>query len=801
MKRSGRIVLPVINSLDVRRGDLLSLKVGPRDREYTCDLTRINLVIREASGKQRTWNLEKEVADSITEGNPHADTHGHPDTWHFYQSRLDGKDGRALVPPGCLLAKWLDAETDQERAALTSALVKLVAGTRPKPVDSPDAQLFDALTKSDGTLMNLVDFQAIVKAAAKGEKGAEGQGPDPGIFGVPIGMARVGQADLIVQAPSKLTLDLPASVAAGRELIVNGRLHAQGGQAGSVQLSTDVALANDNVLRGDLPIVVTPGSPGARRAARWVSDFQDLFPAAMCYYRLVPVDEVITLVLFHREDEPLKRLMMTVADRRDLETDWAQLRFVSQDARKIHSTFDLFQGFASQVGKVQQFEPLREPIRKRAEAFEKHLKEVEPKQVESLLEFADQAWRRPLLAEERLQLTALYGSLKSQGLSHDAAWRLLLARVLVSSNFLYKVEVPGAGDKERPVSDWELASRLSYFLWSTTPDETLRRAALAGQLQEADEVSRQATRMLDDDRIRGLATEFAAQWIGIRGFDEHDEKNEKIYPQFVKLRGAMYEESVRFFEHLFRHNGRVLDLLDADFTFVNADLARFYGLSVKPKLPEGGWWRVDGVKQHGRGGVLGMASVLATQSGASRTSPVLRGNWVVETMLGEKLPKPPAQVPDLPDSETDTNGLTVRQLVEKHRSVASCAKCHDRIDPFGFSLESFDAIGRLRSRDLAGRPIDTKVVLKNGTRFEGIAGLRNYLLIKRRDQFVRQFCRKLLGFALGRGVALSDEPLLAELANALKANDYRLAVAIKGIVTSRQFRYHRGLQATKTDED
>jgi hypothetical protein len=298
-----------------------------------------------------------------------------------------------------------------------------------------------------------------------------------------------------------------------------------------------------------------------------------------------------------------------------------------------------------------------------------------------------------------------------------------------------------------------------------------------------------------------LATEFAAQWVGIRGFDQHDEKNEKLYPEFAGLRSAMYEESIRFFEHAFGNNARVLDLLDADYTFVNSKLAGFYGFSGSGVAGgSSGWWRVDGVKRRGRGGILGMASLLSKQSGASRTSPVLRGNWVVETLLGEKLPKPPAGVPVLPDSETDTNGLTVRQLVEKHRQVAACAVCHDRIDPFGFALEGFDAIGRSRQKDLAGRPIDTSVVLPDGSRFGGIGGLRDYLLTKRRDQFTRHFCRKLLGFALGRSVELSDRPLLDRIQDDLKANDYRLSVLVNAIVTSRQFRYHRGLLATKSDE-
>ena len=803
INKGARQTIPVLESKLVRVGDLLSLKVGPKEGEYSCDLTRLNLVITELSGKKRTWNLEKDVADTINEGNPHADQHGHADTWHFYQEPVAGAVKSNLVPVGSLLARWQDATESADRRVLAKQIAGLVVGPRPKQKDSPDAQLYDALTRPDGALLGLVDPLAM-GLEASGTPRSKGTGPDPKMFGRALGGAEVGPADLVVSAPSVMRLTLPASVAAGRELIVTGRLHKSAGGRGSVQLSLGPKPpAVDRVLVGT-PIVVAADSPGAQRVAKGISAFQDLFPAAMCYYRLVPVDEVITLVLFHREDEPLMRLMMTGDERKALEQDWKQLRFVSQDTRKIHSTFDLFQGFASQVGKVEQFEPLREPIRKRAAAFEKYLKTTEPVQVEKLLDFAETAWRRPLVADERATLKTLYGQLRRQGLSHDAAWRLLLARVLVSANFLYKVEEPGEGQVARPVNDWELASRLSYFLWSTLPDDPLRDAARSGQLQDPKVVAAQAARMLDDPRIRGLATEFAAQWIGIRGFDEHDEKNEKLYPEFAGLRGAMYEESVRFFEHVFRSDGRVLDLIDADFTFVNAELAKFYGLAGRGEPATADkpdtWWRVNGVKQRGRGGVLGMASLLSKQSGASRTSPVLRGNWVVETLLGERLPKPPAKVPDLPDSETDTNGLTVRQLVEKHRQVALCAACHDRIDPFGFALESFDAIGRSRQKDLAGRPIDTKVLLRDGTRFNGIGGLRNYLLTTRRDQFVRQFCRKLLGFALGRSVELSDEPLLNRIEKDLAANDYRLSVVVKAIATSRQFRYHRGLLATKSDE-
>jgi hypothetical protein len=190
--------------------------------------------------------------------------------------------------------------------------------------------------------------------------------------------------------------------------------------------------------------------------------------------------------------------------------------------------------------------------------------------------------------------------------------------------------------------------------------------------------------------------------------------------------------------------------------------------------------------------------VLAKQSGASRTSPILRGNWLAEVLLGEKLPRPPADVPRLPEEEVG-EGLSVRQLVEKHTRVAECAACHQRIDPFGFALEKYDPIGRFRDRDLAGRAVDTQARLRDGTRFDGLDGLRNYLLTRRSEDFLRNFCRKLLGYALGRSAALSDEPLLDEMMDQMKKNDYRLSAAVYTIVRSKQFRYHRGLEATNDE--
>jgi hypothetical protein len=234
----------------------------------------------------------------------------------------------------------------------------------------------------------------------------------------------------------------------------------------------------------------------------------------------------------------------------------------------------------------------------------------------------------------------------------------------------------------------------------------------------------------------------------------------------------------------------VLSILDADHTFLNEDLASFYGI---PGVTGPEWRRVDGVKKHARGGMLAQAATLAKQSGASRTSPILRGNWLSEVVLGEKLPRPPKNVPQLP--ETAPEGLTERQLIEMHSSNPSCMKCHARIDPLGFALENFDAIGRFREKDASGLAVDSQTTLQDGTRLGGLFDLQNYLTTARRDAFLGQFNRKLLGYALGRAVQLSDEPLLADIDTALRSNDFQVVSALETIVRSRQFREIRGQEA------
>jgi hypothetical protein len=345
------------------------------------------------------------------------------------------------------------------------------------------------------------------------------------------------------------------------------------------------------------------------------------------------------------------------------------------------------------------------------------------------------------------------------------------------------------------LNDWELATRLSYFLWSSAPDHELFAAAAASQLRDPAVLAAQTRRMLRDPRSRRLATEFACSWLQIHDFDSLDEKNERYFPTFAALRGPMYEEAIRFFADLFQRDETVLSIIDADYTFLNDALAKHYGI---PGVTGSEWRRVDGVKQYRRGGILGFGAILAKQSGASRTSPILRGNWVAEVLLGDRLPRPPKDVPKLPEEEAGDK-LTVRQLVEQHSNDPRCSVCHIHIDGYGFALEGYDAIGRSRTHDLAGHPIETRAKVFDGSMVEDAPALRAYLLSKKRATVLGQFNRKLLGYALGRGVMLSDRPLLAEMQRQLEASRFAVDASIEAIVRSRQFREIRGKEMAADD--
>lgn len=814
-----------IEGLGIQSGDLLALSIGSRDGNHSCDLTAIDLRLVEAGESGRTWDLAADISSDVLAGNPHADRLGHQGVWHFYtESDKGGAETETVIPADSVLAKWQASKTDEEKHRLADETQRLITSDAPAPKDGPDAALYRQLRSLRGPLLGV-----ILRARPGTDPGPATFAAEWGLDASSFGKHPKGQAidagSLCVQAPALISFRLPAELAEGAELVTTGVLDEATGGEGSVQFdvvagpppnvtglqpsSVTMTLAagpwtSDNRRASYAsPIVVNEGSASRKRIEAALDDFRNLFPAALCYSKIVPVDEVVTLTLFHREDEHLSRLMLDDSQKARLDRLWDELHFISKDALTLVDAFAQLMEYASQDGDPKVFEPLRQPINERAVAFRRQLVEAEPRQVDRLLEFAAQAYRRRLSGLESSQLLALYKGLRAQEIPHEEAFRLTLARVLVAPAFLYRAEKPVPGSGQGPVSNDEFATRLSYFLWSSQPDRELRELAESGRLTDPDVIASQARRMLRDDKARRLATEFACQWLHIADFDQLDEKSERHFPTFLGLRDAMYEESVRFLTDLFQNDGSILDILDADHTFLNGPLAEHYGIPLEKKSDVAGksqeWRRVDGIKKYGRGGILGQATTLAKQSGASRTSPTLRGDWISEVLLGERLPRPPKGIPPIPDDESATDVLTVRQLVEQHASNPKCVVCHERIDPLGFSLEGFDAIGRRRDKDLAGRPIDARSKTKDGAQFEGLTGLSDYLLTARREAFLNQACRKLLGFALGRSIQLSDKTLLDAMQAALKANGYRVGSAIETIVLSRQFREIRGRETAVTD--
>ena len=362
----------------------------------------------------------------------------------------------------------------------------------------------------------------------------------------------------------------------------------------------------------------------------------------------------------------------------------------------------------------------------------------------------------------------------------------------MSPKFCYRVDLPtpqlstAPKSAARPLSSYALASRLSYFLWSSMPDQELLAHAKAGDLRRPDVIVVQARRMLKDDRARGLATEFAGNWLDFRRFEQHNAVDRERFPSFNnELRQAMFEEPVRFIEDVVRNDRSVLDLLYGNYTFVNPVLARHYGMpEVAGK--EDNWVRVDDAGRYGRGGLLAMSVFLTQNAPGLRTSPVKRGYWVVRRVLGETIPPPPPNVPELPQDEAKLD-LPLRDMLARHRENPACASCHARFDSFGLVFEGYGPIGERRSKDLAGRPVDTKAVFPGGSPGDGFEGVQAFIREHRQKDFIDNLSRKLLAYALGRSLQLSDEPAVERMQAKLMANAYRFTPLVETIVTSPQF--------------
>ena len=405
-----------------------------------------------------------------------------------------------------------------------------------------------------------------------------------------------------------------------------------------------------------------------------------------------------------------------------------------------------------------------------------------------LTTLARRAYRRPATDVDVQGLLRFYEEGRSKG-GFDAGIELAVRRLLVSPDFLFRVERDPANvapNTSYRISDLELASRLSFFLWSSMPDDELLNAAIDGTLRQPAVLERQVRRMLADDRSAALVSGFASQWLVLRRVEDWL-ADQYLFPDFDEsLRRAFQQETALFFESIIREDRSVLDLLTANYTFVNERLARHYGI---PNVYGSHFRRVTLGDNNPRRGLLGHGSVLTLTSYPARTSPVVRGKWVLENILGTPPPPPPPNVPALKETPSG-KVLTMRERMAAHRANPVCAACHNMMDPLGLSLENFDAVGRYRDRMEGNTGIDVSGVFPDGTKFDGVAGLRQ-VLMSRPDQFVTNVIEKMLIYALGRGVEHPDAPSIRAIRREAARSNHSFSSLILGIVNSTPFQLRR----------
>jgi Protein of unknown function (DUF1592)/Protein of unknown function (DUF1588)/Protein of unknown function (DUF1587)/Protein of unknown function (DUF1585)/Protein of unknown function (DUF1595) len=667
-------------------------------------------------------------------------------------------------------------------------------------------------------------------------------------FGVhPLGH-KLDPDSLVMKVPSVIEIEISREAMKDQRTVrfyAEASLDARNSKLGSARIGLFNQKPNADALAAS-PLLLAPGQSADKQFVASCESFCKLFPNRFYF-----VDETRGVSAgfhliegFFRDDQPLYNSVLSEEEKRYLDRLWDELYFSTKILEKMLHGFVFFEreerGFLKHpdfnsireedpdLGKEDNllrfeqiylkrsnvtatgadlekhpihafFEDVRQGLKRRA----MQLKQAEPAYIRNLQDFAQAAYRRPLTVEENKQLLEFYHSVARQDeYGIEQAVRASIIRILVSPHFCYRVELPPPGKTIQRVADLALASRLSYFLWSSTPDNELLDLAVKGDLKNEDALRAQVRRMLKDPRVTGFALEFFGQWLQYGDFLKSESVNRQVFPEFDDaLKQAMFEEPTRFAAGLIQNDRSVLELLRSDATYVNKRLASHYGLPFQGAGAD--WEKASGLLQKGRGGFPGMAVFLTKNSQPARTSPVKRGFWVVHKLLGEHIPAPPANVPVLPAKETDGKGKSIRELLALHTEDATCARCHQRFDPVGLSMEGFDAIGKSRTKDLAGRPIDNLVRLPTGESAHGIPEFTNYLASERKNEFTHTLCRKFLGFALGRSLELSDKALVEKMQTALEKNDYRFTCLFETVVMSPQFRNQRGKDYTpalsKTD--
>jgi len=562
---------------------------------------------------------------------------------------------------------------------------------------------------------------------------------------------------------------------------------------------------------------------------------------------------------YTRDDAPLSELILDEKGRKELEALWDQFEFVADYTARTYVQF-YFNQSGEVLGNGPESGTLRpsdkdvtaeavirnfktsylakaadddsnNPAAMRAiadhfdrvnatlRAVERKRLEAEPRQLDALVTFAARAYRRPLPQSERADLLAFYRSLRDRNnLTHEEAMRDTIVSVLLSPHFCYRLDLADSAHQSArpapsplaagwtsvaavnavqgtPLSNYALANRLSYFLWSTMPDAELFARAAAGTLRKETVLRAEIRRMLRDDRARGLATEFGGNWLDFRRFEESNTVDRERFPDFTnELRQAMFEEPIRFIGDMIRNDRPVLDMLYGGYTFVNPVLARYYGMPEVTGGPDD-WVRLDNARDYQRGGLLPMAVFLTQNAPGLRTSPVKRGYWVARRVLGEVIPPPPASVPELPNDEAKLDS-PLRDVLAQHRKNPACAACHARFDAFGLTLENYGPVGEVRTKDLAGHPVETQATFPGGSQGTGLSGLQAYIRANREKDFLDNISRKLLVYALGRSLLLSDEPLIQRMNTRLAASGYQFSALIDAIVTSPQFLNRRSAGST-----
>ncbi len=413
---------------------------------------------------------------------------------------------------------------------------------------------------------------------------------------------------------------------------------------------------------------------------------------------------------------------------------------------------------------------------------------------ESLAQFAEKAYRRPVAEKEVNRLLSFVDMVMADGGTLEEGMQLATQAILVSPHFLFRWELDTRPVKDEPnrlLNDWELASRLSYFLWSSMPDAELFRLAKRGELTQPDVLAAQVRRMVADPRSRALVENFAGQWLQTRNLDGVT-PDPLIFPSFDDdLRAAMKRETELFFGAVMKEDRSVMELIDANFTYLNGRLARHYGIDG---VSGSKFQRVSLGKDSGRGGILTHASILTITSNPTRTSPVSRGKWILEQILGTPPPPPPADVELLSEDEQSVQSGSMRQRFEQHRAKPECATCHEKMDPIGFAFEHYNAIGAWR--DMDGKfPIDSTGELPTGEKIDGADGLKKVL--KSKETFIRALCAKMLTYSLGRGLEYYDKCAIEEVCKDLMSNDYRFSALLNGVVNSKPFL----MSNTKTQND